>query len=219
MDYETFKNTTKGYDYFKIIDVDSDNKCFYRAVVNEMLHRSDIHSIKHPISLINKRLFRVNNSVDQYPIVDIDFMEKARIALEVKTLSWLNNHRDDFFPELGIKIKEVVEMTHEIPFDLYIRRDIEDEPIWGGLPEQVAISNLYNVPIHIYRPVRFNKTNCKIHEGIIRYNNVNKDVRFQHAQTINPFKNKSNNSLPFYLLWKRYSDGSDHYMSLLENSQ
>jgi hypothetical protein len=180
-----------------------------------MIHRSDINI--NPFSLINKRNFRLNKNIDDYPIVDIDFLEKARIALEVKTLGWLDKHRDDIFPELGIKIKKVVEMTHEIPFDLYIRRDIEEDPIWGGLPEQVAIANLYNVPIHIYRPVRFNKNNSKIYEGIIKHNNPNKDVRFQHTQSITPFKQKPNGSLPFYLLWKRYSDGTDHYMTLLEN--
>lgn len=215
MDYETFYNSTKDLGYFKIIDVDGDNKCFYRAILNEMLHRSDSSSIKNPMTFVNKRSFRVSNPVEDFPIVDPDFIETARVALEVRTVAWLDKHRDEIFPELGLKIRELVEMTHEMPFDMYIRRDLEEQPIWGGLPEQVAIANLYNVPIHIYRPVRFNKTSCKINEGIIKFSSANKDVRFQHAQTISPFKNKSNGSLPFYLLWKRYSDGSDHYMSLL----
>jgi hypothetical protein len=215
MDYELFKNNTQDQNHFKIIDVDGDNKCFYSAIVNNMLHRSD--TTNNPFSLINKRTFRVCKNSNTYESADIEYLEKARISLEVKTLAWLDKHRDDIFPDLGIKIRELVEMTHEIPFDLYIRRDIDDYPIWGGLPEQVAISNLYNVPIHIYRPVRFNKNNSKIYEGIIKNNNPNKDVRFQHTQTITPFKQKQNGSLPFYLLWKRYTDGDDHYMTLLEN--
>ena len=220
MDYETFINTTEKLDKFKIVNVEGDNKCFYSAIINEMLHHSDISSLKNPITFINKRTFRIENCVENFPTIDAGFLEKARIALEVKTISWLSNHRDDIFPELGVKIRELVEMTHEIPFDLYIRRDIEEEPLWGGFAEQVAISNLYNVPIHIYRSVRFNKKMGKINEGIIKSSNIpNKDVRFQPTQTIRPFKSQSNkrlNSLPFYLLWKRYSDKTDHYMSLLE---
>jgi len=216
MDHELFKKNTLDQNNFKIKDVDGDNKCFYRAIINNMLHRSDVNS--NPFSLINKRYFRLNRNIDITHNVDLEYIEKARIALEVKTLAWLDKHREDLFPELGIKIREVIEMTHEIPFDLYIRRDIEEEPIWGGLPEQVAIANIYNVPIHIYRAVRFNKNNSKIYEGIIKNEHPNKDVRFQHTQTITPFKQKQHGSLPFYLLWKRYSDGTDHYMSLLENT-
>ena len=220
MDYETFINITDKLDKFKIVNVEGDNKCFYSAVINEMIHRSDISCLKNPVTFINKRTFRSKNSVENFPIIDLDFIEKARIALELKTIAWLSNHRDDVFPDLGITIRELVEMTHEIPFDLYIRRDIDSEPLWGGLAEQVALANLYNVPIHIYRSVRLNKKTGKINEGIIKTSNVpNKDVRFQHTQTILPFKKQSNkklNSLPFYLLWKRYSDKTDHYMSLLE---
>lgn len=215
MDYELFKKNSLDQNHFKIIDVDADNKCFYSAIINNMLHRSD--TTNNPFSLINKRTFRIYKNSNTYESADIEYLEKARISLEVKTLAWIDRHRDDVFPELGIKIRELVEMTHEIPFDLYIRRDIEEYPIWGGLPEQVAISNLYHVPIHIYRPVRFNKNNSKIYEGVIKNNNPNKDVRFQHTQTITPFKQKQNGNLPFNLLWKRYSNGDDHYMTLLEN--
>jgi len=216
MNYELFKNSTLEHNSFKIIDVDGDNKCFYRAIVNNMIHRSEITT--NPFTLINKRSFRVVKNVNNDETVDIEYLDKARFSLEIKTLGWLDKHRDEIFPELGIKMREIVEMTHEIPFDLYIRRDIEEYPIWGGLPEQIAISNLYNVSIHIYRPVRFNKNNLKIYEGIIKNSQPNKDVRFQHTQTITPFKQKNNLSLPFHLLWKRYANGDDHYMTLLETT-
>ena len=60
MDYETFLNITDKLDKFKIINVEGDNKCFYSAIINEMIHRSDIACLKNPITFINKKTFWKN---------------------------------------------------------------------------------------------------------------------------------------------------------------
>ena len=68
------------------------------------------------------------------------------------------------------------------------------------------------MPIYIFRAVRFNKKSNKIAEGIILGNKPNRDTRLQLVQLIKPNKIMSR---PIYLLWKRYSNGDDHYMALL----
>jgi len=108
MNYELFKNSTLEHNSFKIIDVDGDNKCFYRAIVNNMIHRSEITT--NPFTLINKRSFRVVKNVNNDETVDIEYLDKARFSLEIKTLGWLDKHRDEIFPELGIKMREIVEI-------------------------------------------------------------------------------------------------------------
>lgn len=224
MDYETFIKETVHNDCFKIINVEGDNKCFYHAILNNMLHCSNVDQIKNPVDFIKRKSFRVRNNIEDFPFVSNQFCESARMGLEARTVAWLNSHRNDIYPELGLKISELIEMTHEIPFEHYIRRDFDEYPIWGGLPEQVAIANLYQVPISIYRPVRYNKKTKKICEGIIKIDVPNKDVRFQQVQVIKPFgalampTTTKGHPIQFRLLWKRYSDGNDHYMSLFHIS-
>ena len=217
MDYDTFVNETIPPDCFKIINVAGDNKCFYRSVLNNMVHFSNVNQIKNPYDFVKRKRFNVRNNITDFPFVSDNFYEKALLSLESRTICWLNTHRNDIYPELGLKISEMIEMTHEIPFEQYVRRDFQEYPIWGGLPEQIAVSNLYSVPICIYRPVRFNKKTKRICEGIIKLDVPNKDVRFQQVQCIVPYTGSMQSKgqvIPFCLLWKHGSDKNDHYMSL-----
>lgn len=221
MDYDTFLHETIQRDCFKIINVEGDNKCFYRSVLNNMLHCSHANKIKNPADFIKRKRFHVQNKIEDFPFVSDNFYEKAIHLLEAKTIGWLNTHRNDIYPELGLKISELIEMTHEIPLDQYVRRDFDECPIWGGLPEQIAISNLYGVPVCIYRSVRYNKKANRICEGIIKYDMPNRDVRFQQIQRILPYvagePQSKYTAIPFCLLWKHGRDHNDHYMSLLKS--
>jgi len=217
MNYDTFLHETMHRDCFKIINVEGDNKCFYRSVINNMLHFSDANKIKNPSDFIKRKRFHFQNNIEDFPFVSDPFFEKALHLLESKTISWLNTHRNDIYPDLGLKISELIEITHEIPLDQYVRRDFEECPIWGGLPEQIAISNIYNVPVYIYRSVKYNKKTNRICEGIIKGDMPNRDARFQQIQRILPYGGETPSIYSFCLLWKKGRDHNDHYMSLFTN--
>lgn len=218
MNYDNFLETTRDVTKFKIEDVPGDNKCFYRAVINCLLFNSDLSTIESPIKFIRKKVFRAVNDPENFAtnLSEMEeFLELSQSLLEMRVLKWIDRNRNMRYGDLGMTIKDLVEMTHEIPLDQYLYRDIDTYPIWGGFPEQIAIAKLYNIPIHVYRAVRFNKIKGKMDEGIIKTKIANKDVRFKLFQTIGDVNSKSPG---INLLWKRYCTGEDHYMSLLPSS-
>ena len=82
---------------------------------------------------------------------------------------------------------------------------------WGGLPEQIAISEIYNIPIIIISSQKYDLKNNKIVTGKIRNNKCEKNVRFRVLQIIG--KKYIGFKEPIFLLWKKHN-GNGHYMSL-----
>ena len=99
--------------------------------------------------------------------------------------------------ELGITYRDLVEDTHEIPFEHYQtlyghfagdlvfienkkkkgkKYIIEDR--WGGIPEIEALSNICEIPIVIYSPQKFDDKKNKIVTGRIQREKAEKGVRF-----------------------------------------
>jgi hypothetical protein len=85
--------------------------------------------------------------------------------------------------------------------------------LWAGLLEQIIVSNLFRVPIIILKA--YSKNGGKLCEGIIKNSKPNKNVKYKVIQIIYPIH--SIKGLPIYLLWKKYSNGIDHYMSIYLN--
>jgi hypothetical protein len=224
MNYQSYLNDTIESSLFQIEDVIGDNKCFYRSVVNSLLWRTDLSRLDTPDSLISRKVFKTPNSyLSVYDgnytkilpkfndIEPIDFQSDAILYLESKTQRWISRNRDKRYEPLGFSISDIVTLTHDMSIVDYVKRDISESDLWGGLLEQVALSNMYGCPILIYRATTFNKNTNKINEGIIAGDSAKKNVRFKLSQIIKPVKVTS---LPIYLLWKRYSSGVDHYMTL-----
>ena len=86
---------------------------------------------------------------------------------------------------------------------------------WGGTPEQIALSEHYNIPIIILTSQKYDTTKNKIITGKIRNNKPEKKVRFRLVQIIGErFLTKTP---PIYILWKK-TNKLGHYMSLYQKS-
>lgn len=213
---EEFIADTHDTNTFKIEDVDADNKCFYNTILFSLLANSDLNRlIADPTKIINKNklnyTFDIERIIRQKNFLDKGFVKDTRDYIEKRILSWIKRNRETIYPPMCMSIEEIVSLTHDISFDEYISRDIDDIPLWGGLVEQIAASNYYNVEINIWRAVKFNQHTQKINEGIIKNCKSNKDVRFQLYQKIVPERivNK-----PINILWKKRDLEGDHYMCM-----
>ena len=213
---EEFLKDTYDTSSFKIEDVEADNKCFYSSILFTLLANSDLNRlIADPTKIINKNklnyTFDIERIIRQKNFLDKGFVRDTREYIEKRIVAWIKRNREMVYPPLCMTIEEIVSLTHDISFDEYISRDINDVPLWGGLVEQIAVSYYYNIEINIWRAVKYNQHNHKINEGIIKNGKINKDVRFQLYQKIEPEKvvNKAIN-----ILWKKRDLEGDHYMCM-----
>jgi hypothetical protein len=82
---------------------------------------------------------------------------------------------------------------------------------WGGLLEQVALSEIFEIPIFIYTSQKYDINKNKIIIGKIQNNKAHKGVRFKLYQQVG--LKYMNDKEPICLLWKDGRYGP-HYMSL-----
>lgn len=222
MEYTRYVNNTFDNNLFQCEDVIGDNKCFYRSMVNSLIWRSDLDKLNTAKKLISSKNFKSKNNYslvydDAYsPYLEkyndsLEFQSESITYLENKVIRWVDKNRNKIYQPLGSYIYDIVRMTHDISIDEYVQRTPETSDLWGGFLEQIAIAYIYKCPIVIFRPTTFNYRSNKINEGIIKDNTPNKNVRFQITQILHSDKEIN---LPIYLLWKRYGQGIDHYMSL-----
>lgn len=222
MEYSHYINNTFDNNLFQCEDVIGDNKCFYRSTVNSLIWRSDLDKLKTAKILISSKKFKSKN--DYTSVYDgaysaylekyndtMEFQSESIIHLENKVIGWIDKNRNKIYEPLGSYVYDIVRMTHDISIDEYVFRTPKTSDLWGGLIEHIAIANLYKCPIVIFRPTTYNIHFNKINEGIIKDNKPNKNVRFQITQILH---SDMETNLPIYLLWKRYGQGMDHYMSL-----
>ena len=96
---------------------------------------------------------------------------------------------------------------------IFLNDELEER--WGGTPEQIALSEHYNIPIFILTSQKYDTTKNKIITGKIRNNKPEKKVRFRLVQIIGErFLTKTP---PIYILWKK-TNKLGHYMSLYQKS-
>ena len=131
--------------------------------------------------------------------------------------------------ELGITYRDLVEDTHEIPFEHYQtlyghfagdlvfienkkkkgkKYIIEDR--WGGIPEIEALSNICEIPIVIYSPQKFDDKKNKIVTGRIQRRKAEKgyDFMLDILQRRKYLENKQ----PLLLMWKENKTRSSLYV-------
>jgi len=94
---------------------------------------------------------------------------------------------------------------------LSIIEEIEIDDRWGGTPEQIALSEAYELPIVILTAQKYDKKRDKIINGRITKNKAEKGVRYKIIQVIG--KKYLLQKPPIFILWKEFKK-MGHYFSL-----
>ncbi len=154
-----FINDTLSYDTFSIIETNTDGSCCYNSVY---------------------KLLIINNIIDD---------NLTTFDLQKKCVEWIRNNRQLYLSKFDMTIQEYVLFNHSLnTLEEYIKyynidssscNDDIPIQIWGGIPELIALSYLYNVNINIYTGKTYLKNKNKIIKGAIINNKPRKDFRFQ----------------------------------------
>ena len=154
-----FINDTLSHDTFSIIETNTDGSCCYNIIY---------------------KLLIMNNIIDN---------NLTTFYLQKKCVDWIKNNRHLYLSKFDMTIQEYVLFNHSLDtLDEYIKyynndssSNNEDIPIqiWGGIPELIALSYLYNVNINIYTGKTYLNHKNKIIKGAIINNKPRKDFRYQ----------------------------------------
>tara|TARA_Y100000590_G_scaffold468897_1_gene653728 strand:- start:307 stop:1062 length:756 start_codon:yes stop_codon:yes gene_type:complete len=238
MDEFTFKKTSVDPKYFIVEDVAGDNACCYRALANGLFHRS-FYDTKDDIMLNLDEWNPFREDTYDNCLWGFDGEEQDSMArfIQDTILEFIIEHQDvkldeisDAFEHYDMTFSQLIEMTHGLSIEEYCELysifsgdeayittedgDIElAENRWGGLPEQIAFSYRFKIPIIVYACNKFSKRYNKIISGRIRNDKAEKGVRFTVVQCIGVEFIKT--APPIMLLWKKSVKG-DHYMPLYQ---
>ena len=185
-----FINDTLSHDTFSIIETNTDGSCCYNSVY---------------------RLLIMNNIIDD---------NLTTFDLQKKCVVWIKNNRHLYLSKFDMTIQEYVLFNHSLDtLDEYITyynndssNDNEDIPIqiWGGIPELIALSYIYNININIYTGKSYNKNKNKIIKGTIINGKPRKDFRYQLL--LNTTRNEFNNT---YNILYIQNGKSSHFVGLI----
>jgi hypothetical protein len=154
-----FINSTLSYNYFNIINTNTDGSCCYDSIY---------------------KLLKLNNIITDN-ITTKNIQEQA--------VKWINNNKKLYLHNFNMTIEEYVLINHNLNnikeyinyYKSYSGDDNDNIPIqrWGGIPELIALSHLYKININIYTGKTYHKSKHKIIKGAIINNKPRKDFRFQ----------------------------------------
>ena len=132
--------------------------------------------------------------------------------LRQKLCNWLLNNYDKYIPELDDYIQNIIISTHDLLLneykEIYVNNiNTENFDSWGGIPEIIAASYIYNININIYTLCNFNNKSNKI-----EINNYNNSSRYKLQFNITQHSNKN-----IDILWK-YNKYNPHYIYIIHKS-
>lgn len=199
MEYETFINSTYEYNYFTILNSKNNGSCCYDSIL---------------------KLLKMNKLIK--PNINTR-------TLQAQAVNWIIKNKNIYLHDYDLTLEELVLYTHQFNnFDEYIKNykiycadksKSNNNLRWGGTPELISLSNIYNVNINVYTGKSFNKKTNKIIKGAIIYNKPRKDFRFKLLlSTINNIINYNRKINSINILYTKYTHNTSHFDGLLNNN-
>lgn len=196
MDFQEFINTTHNYDTFEIIHTNNNGTCCYDSILKLLkLHKKITPNINTKI-------------------------------IQAKAVNWIIKNKDLYLPDFNLTMEEFVLYTHN--FDTF-EEYIENYKVysgnnsinttsnrWGGTPELIALSYIYNINVNIYTGKSFDKNRNKIIKGTIIYNKPRKDFRYKLLLNTN---NNNNIDETFDILYTSYKNNTSHFEALIRKNK
>jgi len=158
MDYHKFINTTYSHDTFTIVTTNNNGTCCYDSILKLL----KIHKLIQP---------NINTK-----------------TIQAQAVNWIIKNKNLYLSSYSLTLEELVLYTHQLDsFDNYISlykiysgKSISNiQNRWGGTPELIALSNIYNIIINVYTGKSYNKKTNKIIKGTVINNKPRKDFRYK----------------------------------------
>lgn len=153
-----FFKTTLPYDSFSIILTNTDGSCCYNSIFKLL--------IKYNI---------INNEINTKD-------------LQFQSVNWIKNNKNLYLLDFNMSVEDYILFNHNLSFKDYLKyyniysgtnNSYISNNRWGGIPELIALSNIYKVNINIYTGKTYLNSKNKIIRGAIINNKPRKDFRFQ----------------------------------------
>jgi len=194
---DNFLNNTLPNNYFIINKIEETGACCYKSILLQL-------KIFFP-----KLKSNLNSSI-----------------IQSKAYNWIINNQYTYIKEFDSTIQDLIFNIHDLTFkeykDLYKNysgkeyTNVENDR-WGGIPEIIALSNIYKVNICVYIVQSYSLKKNKIINGTIINNKLNKNGRFKllYCTSNNESNDEYNNTIN--LLWRK-KNNIDHFDSLLKST-
>ena len=205
MDYENFINSTLNSTHFNIMPSNNNGSCCYDSILKLLKQHKLIKS-------------NMNTKI-----------------LQAQAVNWIIKYKDYYLYDYDLTLEQLVLFTHNFnTFDEYVKNykvycadknKINNNVNWGGSPELIALSNIYNVNINVYIAWSYSKKYNKVIKGTIISNKPRKDCRFKNLLSTNnsiitnDSSNDSNNNklININVLYTKYINNISHFDTLIEN--
>ena len=142
MDFEEFINTTYQHDTFDIIDTNTNGTCCYDSIL---------------------RLLKIHKKVKPNMNTKI---------IQSQAVNWIIKNKNLYLTDFDLTMEDFVLLTHNLDsfqeyIDAYkIYSGKNDSSLtnnrWGGTPELIALSNIYNININVIPEIHMTKIEIKL---------------------------------------------------------
>lgn len=220
-----FKKSTLDPSFFQLEDVARDNACFYRALANMVHFSCPTENLTELKSFRNYGHHKELRKVYQHPLWGYEGRHQSILAvyLHEKIYNWIIHNLDTYISECQMTMENILQSVHNVSGEEYVCLyssfpTCNDSILtWGGLPEQIAFTRLFQVPLHIFTAVSYRVSTQRLRSGrISAKNRPEKNVRFQLLQKIG--EELKTDKPPLKLLWKKFHSHG-HYMALYTKLQ
>lgn len=187
---DIFFNKTVSSETYSIIKTEKDGSCFYKSLANYFFINNKYinKKLKNNDILIDRKINILECLKNEYNYENIQLLCEE---IQLLILEWIINNRSKKIKYMGYEtLENLVLHTHNFDtFDEYIETySIISNRIcnnintrWGGLPEQVAITEILNIRLDVYEIVKLDTTKLKM----ISCTTKSKDHRFKKIASLN----------------------------------
>ena len=187
MNYNSYLYNTLPSDNFTIIPILKNGYCCYNSVLYHLKRQGLVHDKLNPYHLLKK------------------------------CAKWIKDNKDKFIEEYCDTIENIVLDVHNLnDFEEYIEIYSKNNNLllhdrWGGIPELIALSYLYNICINVYGIHKYNKNKGILNKGILINNKLRKDCRYKQMFSFN-----SHIDNKIHILWTYNKNNIYHFDTLIE---
>ena len=185
MEYSEFVHSTLPHNHFKLISTNDDGTCCYHSVL---------------------KLLKLHNLVKKNMNTKV---------IQAQAVNWIIDNKQIHIPVFNMLLEDYVVYNHELnSFDEYIKNykiySKNNYNSWGGIPEILALSEIYKINIHIYIESSFDKKNNILTNSSLKKNKPKLNFRYKLL-----FSTSIEYNININVLFIKDNIDGDHFIGLI----